>query len=154
MIYQYVCTACGHEQDGECSVDSFKEFTPPCEKCGAGCAYQFNPSGVQFVLKDGPSGSWPSKGNRIKQQRAKASEAAGRRQRERYQSPTLVPNFQGKETGSWRDAQTEALKEKGPDAASTYSDKVQAESKYPVESFISRGCEPVLTGRSTLEGNG
>jgi predicted nucleic acid-binding Zn ribbon protein len=127
MIYQYVCVACGNEQDEQCSVNSFKEFRPPCTECGSECAYQFNPSGVQFILKDGPSGSWPSKGNRVKQQRAKASEAAGRRQHERYSTPKLVPNFEGKETESWKDAQSEALKEKGPEAATTYEQKVQTE---------------------------
>lgn len=128
MIYEYVCTKCGNTQDEGCSVDCFKEFKPPCVKCGAECAYQFCPSKVQFVLKDGPSGSWPSKGERFKKYRAKASEAAAKRQQERYRTPSLVPNFQGKETGSWRDAQTEALKEKGPGVAATYDTKVKAES--------------------------
>lgn len=127
MIYEYVCEKCGNVQDEECSVNSFKEFRPPCVECGFECAYRFNPSGIQFVLKDGPSGSWPSKGERIKKQRAKASESAGKRQRERYKNPTLVPNFQGKETGSWRDAQAEALKEKGPAVAATFDDKVKTE---------------------------
>jgi predicted nucleic acid-binding Zn ribbon protein len=128
MIYQYVCTACGNEQDEECSVNSFKEFRPSCLKCGAECTYQFNPSGVQFVLKDGPSGSWPSKGNRIKQQRAKASEDAGRRQREHYgNSPKLVPNYGGKETGTWREAQNQALIDRGEKSAATYDSMVKAE---------------------------
>ena len=127
MIYEYKCSKCENVQDEDCSPNSFKEFRPPCSECGAECEYQFNPHGIQFVLKDGPSGSWPSKGNRIKQQRAKASEAAGRRQKERYKNPSLVPNFQGKETGTWRDAQNEALKEKGPAVAATYADKVASE---------------------------
>jgi hypothetical protein len=128
MLYEYVCEKCENAQDEECSVNSFKEFRPLCIKCGSECAYRFCPSKVQFVLKDGPSGSWPSKGERIKSQRKKASEAAGQRQRERYKNPSMVANFRGRETGTWRDAQTEALKEKGPEAAATYSDKVKEEA--------------------------
>lgn len=128
MIYQYVCSKCGNAQDEECSVNSFKEFRPPCVKCGAECEYQFCPSKVHFVLKDGPSGSWPSKGNRFKQYRAKASAAAARRQQERYPTPSLVPNFKGSETESWREAREQALKEAGPDVAATYDDKVKTES--------------------------
>jgi hypothetical protein len=82
---------------------------------------------VHFVLKDGPSGSWPSKGERFKKFRAKASETAARRQKDRYATPSLVPNFRGKETGTWRDAQNEAMKEAGSAAASTYDDKVKTE---------------------------
>lgn len=129
MIYEYHCVKCGNSQDEECSVNIFKTYKPACQKCGGSCEYVFSPSRVQFILKDGPSGSWPSKGERIKKQRAKASEAAGKRQQERYKNPTLVPNFQGKETGTWRDAQAEALKEKGPATAATYVDKVKTESK-------------------------
>ena len=128
MIYEYRCGSCGNVQDEHCSVHTFKEYKPACSECGSPCEYQFNPVGTQFVLKDGPSGSWPSKGERIKKQRIKASEAASRRQRDRYRVPSLVSNFKGKETGSWRDAQTEALKESGPAAAATYDDKVKTES--------------------------
>lgn len=128
MIYEYFCSACGNAQDEECSVNSFKEFRPPCKKCGSECEYRFCPSVAHFILKDGPSGSWPSKGNRFKKFREKASQAASKRQKERYRVPTLVPNFEGKETGTWRDARTEALKEKGPGVAATYDDKVKAET--------------------------
>lgn len=128
MIYEYVCTQCGNTQDEEHSVEGFKEYRPACNKCGAECAYQFCPTRVQFALKDGPSGSWPSKGERFKKFRAEASAKAAKRQRERYKNPSLVPNFQGKETGTWRDAQTAALQEKGPEAAATYAGKVAKES--------------------------
>jgi hypothetical protein len=73
------------------------------------------------VLKDGPSGSWPSKGERIKKQRAASSAAAGKRQKERYKNPSLVPNYLGRETGTWAEAQQEAAKDKGQESAATYS---------------------------------
>jgi len=128
VIYEYKCVKCGNVQDEECSVDSFKEYRPPCNECGAECEYQFCPAPFHFVLKDGPSGSWPSKGDKIKRQRIKASQDAARRQRERYRDPKLVPNYKGEETGTWREAQSQAMKDAGPDVAATYTPKVSSES--------------------------
>jgi hypothetical protein len=128
VIYEYLCSKCGNTQDEECSVNSFKEFRPLCSKCGAECAYQFCPTNFHFVLKDGPSGSYPSKGIRVKQQRAKASMDAARRQRERYgNNCESIPNYKGKETGTWREAQNQALVDRGAESAATYDSKVRAE---------------------------
>lgn len=129
MIYDYRCSNCGNVQEDECSVNVFKEHHPACVKCGGVCDYQFSPTNVQFILKDGPSGSWPSKGERFKKFRAKASEAAAKRQKERYKTPTLVPNFNGKQTETWKEAQIEASKEAGPAVAASYNEKVKEESK-------------------------
>lgn len=82
---------------------------------------------MSFV--DGPSGSWPSKGNRFKQYRAKQAAAAERRQNEKFASikKGAVPNYKGVEMGSWKEAQMEALKDSGPDSAATYVSKVKTE---------------------------
>lgn len=128
MVYDYQCSKCGKTQEEQCSVDTFKEHKPVCVACGGSCSYVFNPSGVQFVLKDGPSGSWPSKGNRINQQMKDRSKAAARRQRDRYKPKKLIPNVEGHERESWREAQNDVLKEKGPEAASTYNNKVAEET--------------------------
>jgi hypothetical protein len=84
---------------------------------------------VHGILKDGASGSWPSKGERFKQYRAKASEDAGRRQKERFRDlrTGAIPNYNGKETGTWQEAQFQALKDKGSESAATYSHKVNEE---------------------------
>lgn len=131
MIYEYHCTnpECGNVQDEECSVNSFKEFRPTCRECGTECEYKFVATTVHFVLKDGPSGSWPSKGDKIKRQRIKASVDAKRRQDERYKNSSLVPNFKGRQTESWREAREEALKEKGLESAATYDPLVNSEVK-------------------------
>lgn len=129
MFYDFRCSSCGNVQEEECSVDTFKEYTPKCGVCGEPCAYEFNPQGVQFVLKDGPSGSWPSKGERFKKFRAKSSQSAARRQRERYGENTgAIPNYKGKEADSWQEARSEALRDAGPEVAATFDDKVSAES--------------------------
>jgi hypothetical protein len=80
-------------------------------------------------FKDGPSGSWPSKGNRFKAYRAKQAEAATRRQNERFASIKngAVPNYKGQETGTWQEAQITAMKEAGPDSAATFNSKVAEE---------------------------
>ena len=81
------------------------------------------------VLKDGPSGSWPSKGERFKQYRAKQSEAAKHRQEERFGHlrKDAIPNFNGQETGSWQEAQSQAMKEKGAESAATFNEKISKE---------------------------
>jgi hypothetical protein len=82
----------------------------------------------QIAFKDGESGSWPSKGERVKKQRAAASAAAGRRQRDRYGEPKkLMPNYDGKPTGTWQEAQFQAQRERGPESAATYNDHVRQE---------------------------
>jgi hypothetical protein len=129
MIYDYKCSDCGNIQEDECSINTFKEHKPACKVCWCLCDYIFTPTNVHFVLKDGPSGSWPSKGMRINNQRMEASNKAAARQKKRYKTPSLVPNFNGKETESWREAQTEALKELGPSVASTYENKVKSETQ-------------------------
>ncbi len=127
--YHYSCTACEVVREDVASMRDFKEHEPACEKCGAVCRYVYVPTVPQVAFKDGPSGSWPSKGERIKKQRAVASEQAGKRQVERYgKNPNqLVPNFQGKETGTWAEAQYQAERERGKESAATYAGKVTEE---------------------------
>jgi len=131
LIYDYTCVSCSNVQEENHSVNGFKEFTPKCIKCGGDCKYKFTPTIVHVALLDGPSGSWPSKGTRVKKQRAKASENAKLRGKDRYGHirRDAVPNFQGKETGTWREAQEHARKELGAASASTYNSKVQKEKQ-------------------------
>jgi hypothetical protein len=83
----------------------------------------------EVVFKDGPSGSWPSKGNRFQTYRRKQSEKMAKRQRDRYgpEPNKAVPNFNGVETESWREAQELAKQKIGPHAASTFTEKVSKE---------------------------
>jgi len=132
MLYDYECTKCGNIQEEEAKVAEFKEFEPTCNKCGGKCKYHFTPTVIQFALKDGPSGSWPSKGNRFKNYRAKQSEAVKKRQRERYGGGNkLIPNYRGQRTEDWREAQSMAMQDKdNPDSlatASTYNEQINKE---------------------------
>lgn len=106
MIYTYFCTnkKCLNQQDENHSVNGFKIFEPICEKCGFKCEYKFVPSVVNFILVDGPSGSWPSKGEHFKNFRRKKHEEMGRKQRDRYgEAPKLIPNIGGVQTSDWRE---------------------------------------------------
>lgn len=131
MLYDFRCsnTECDNLQEEECSMNSFKEHHPACEICGAQCSYEFTPTVTQVILKDGPSGSWPSKGNHFQTYRAKRSEEMTKRQKDRYGHlrRDAIPNYDGKDTGTWAEAQFQALKEKGVDSAASYNDKVKVE---------------------------
>lgn len=131
-MYDYQCNSCKNIREDDCSISSFKEHHPSCivEGCDGICDYIYIPTIPQVVLKDGASGSWPSKGNRINQQMKKRSEAAGRRQRDRYgEAPTALPNYKGEIAPSWADARSEALIQGGSEQAATYNNKVKAETK-------------------------
>jgi hypothetical protein len=138
MIYTYECTNDGClGPDGNRTVmeievsikDDMRAVHPPCVQCGDSCNYKWVPYVPQFVLKDGATGSWPSKGNRFRQYRAKASEAAGKRQKDRYGDPKkALPNYKGEETGTWEEAKSQAIKDRGLEAAPTFDAKI-AETK-------------------------
>lgn len=129
--YGYRCTnaECNELREDVASIKSYEEHHPPCLVCATPCNYEYIPTVPQAILKDGPSGSWPSKGERIKKQMQKRSEDAGRRQKERFGENVgkLVPNFDGKETGTWQEAQFQAQKERGEQSAATFEKRVTEE---------------------------
>ena len=130
--YSYQCTveSCRHSHEEDHSIMTFKDHHPPCMECGAPCDYIFVPTVPYVSFKDGPSGSWPSKGERFKNYRTKASEDAARRQRDRFgEMKGAVPNYNGKDTGTWQEAQFQALKDKGAESAATFNQKVAEEKK-------------------------
>ena len=108
-----MCSKCGNIQEEDAKISEFKELKPTCIKCKGKCKYHFTPTIIQFALKDGPSGSWPSKGNRIKNYRINQSEKAKRLQRNRYGTGNkLIPNYKGQQTENWREAQSLAMQDK------------------------------------------
>ena len=142
MQYDYACQnpLCSKITEHSHSVNGFKEFHPPCPGCGAPCNYEFNPTVVQFAIKDGPSGTSPSKAMRIQKQMREKHERVGRKQKDRYGhlNRDVVPNFQGQRTENWREAQSLAMQDKeylekrGTDSlavAQTYNDKINKETK-------------------------
>jgi len=127
-IYFYQCSSCENVLEHWASMSDYKDQHPACVECGSITNNVFKPSVSQVIYKDGPSGSWPSKGNRFQNYRREASEAAGKRQRDRFgDTNKLVPNYNGKETESWREAQNEAVKERGAEASVSYEPLVQKE---------------------------
>lgn len=129
--YQYLCSnqKCNAEIEDTASMSSFKEHHPKCPKCESSMNYIWVPTVTQFILSDGPSGSWPSKGNRFKEYRQKQHEKVGKKQKERYgDGGKLVPNYAGKETESWAEAKELATKDVGKEAASSFDTIINKES--------------------------
>jgi len=99
----------------------------PCPKCAQDMTIGFDPGNVTFVLKDGPSGGWASKGLKENRYRAARREVMGKRQKDHVFTSHLQPNYKGEETGTWREAQEQARKDLGEGAASTYNPLIQGE---------------------------
>lgn len=140
--YDYRCEnpTCGHLVEADASMKAFKDLHPSCPQCGDVCNYEFNPTVVNFVLKDGPSGSWPSKGNRFKAYRTEQDKKAQRRQEERFGhlKKGCLPNYKGERAESWREAQAMAMADKESHearqtdslaVAATFTDKIAEESQ-------------------------
>jgi hypothetical protein len=129
MLYSFACPKCNAITEDICKVDEREGHHPSCE-CGGICNYVYIPSVPQIAFLDGSSGSWPSKGERIKKQMAARSDAAGKRQRDRYgEAPKAIPNYKGDIAPSWADARSEALIQGGSEQAASYNAKVEAEGK-------------------------
>ena len=129
--YDFKCTnpECENVREDDAKMSEYKDHHPACTECGSPCNYIWTPSVPQVAFKDGPSGSWPSKGDRFKTYRRKQAEKMEKRQRDRYGdvSKGAVPNYNGKDTGTWAEAQFQALKDKGAESAATFNDKVAQE---------------------------
>ena len=138
-FYSTKCEGCGQTHDLKLSFmdyDSVKLGTKllECAVCQGSVGLVFDPGDVKFVLKDGESGGWASKANKENQYRAKRHAVMGKRQADHAPKTKLRPNFAGQETGTWKDARSEAfdvaLKETGnvvaaQEASKTYDSLVK-----------------------------
>jgi hypothetical protein len=68
----------------------------------------FDPSDVNFVLKDGESGGWVSKSQRENKYRAARSRTMDRRTRDHVKPNKLIPNYNGQVASSWKEVQDTA----------------------------------------------
>jgi phage terminase large subunit GpA-like protein len=140
--YDYLCQnpLCSRVTEHSHPVAGFKEFHPPCPACGSSCSYEFNPTVIQFAIKDGPSGTSPSKALRIQKHMANKNESLKRKELDRYGhlNRNVLPNHQGRLTESWREAQSVAMQDKdfleknktdSLAVAVTYNDKINKETK-------------------------
>jgi hypothetical protein len=90
-----------------------------CSVCRSSAQIHFSPEGVNFVLRDGPSGGWATKAALENRYRRDRHATMGRRERDHVKPNKLVPNFGGEIAHSWSEA-------KGAAYQSTY-DKVNGE---------------------------
>lgn len=82
-------------------------------------------------MKDGESGSWASKVIKESKYRTARRETMAKKEKDHVFKSSLQANYDGTETGSWREAQELARKEKGEDAAATYQPMVSKELSTP-----------------------
>lgn len=91
----------------------------------------FNPTGLGFVLKDGPSGGWMSKAHKENGYRSKRSGVMATREKDNVFKTRLIPNYRGQEAESWREVRDEVRLQAGEAAASTYDHHVKEETAIP-----------------------
>ena len=96
--YQYTCPECAVTAD---VLRGISDKSPEnCKQCGKPMTRDFVPGGVGHVR-----GSTPAKGYKESRLRVKRNADLGVRQIERHGSgPSIIPNVDGVETGSWAEA--------------------------------------------------
>jgi hypothetical protein len=86
-----------------------KESGIPCVACQAGRCYPvFKPRALSIGMV---GDAWSDKNLKEKEYRAQRSSYLGKKQRDSHFVPTLQPNYNGEETGTWRDAMEVASKD-------------------------------------------
>ena len=98
-----------------------------CSTCQGKVEIVFNPGDVSFVLKDGESGGWAGKAIKENKLRARRREILAKKERDHVFKNKLLPNYQGMETGTWKETQAFVKSEVGAAAASTYEPLVRQE---------------------------
>jgi len=130
--YAVECQDCGSAYDQRLSFTQYDEVKTaksllPCKSCNGNAQIAFKPGSVSFVMKDGESGGWASKAMKENGYRNKHREVMAKRERDHVFKNSLQANYDGVETGKWRDAQEMARNEKGDAAASSYDSLVKQE---------------------------
>lgn len=130
--YSVECPECGSAYDQRLSFaqyDGVKSGSSslPCKKCGASAQFAFSPGKVGFVLKEGESGGWASKSIKESKYRRERRDVMAKREKDHVFKSSLQANYEGVETGSWKEAQELARSEKGDLAAATYEPLVAKE---------------------------
>jgi predicted nucleic acid-binding Zn ribbon protein len=109
--YSVSCSECGHSEDLRLTFAQYDEAKTeplPCPKCSKGLTFDFAPGNVSFVMKDGPSGGWASKANKERKYRAARNKVLDQKTRDHVLTPKLQPNYNGEETGTWKEARQAA----------------------------------------------
>lgn len=126
MIYGFKCSECGAEKEVVRSVKD-RNIPFPCslESCEGTMRREFDSIGVSFVLK---GVGWAKKDGKEKAYRIKRSANMGQKMRDVHQKSELIPNYNGKQTESWREAQNLAVKD-GKNSSSYNSKVVKEQAK-------------------------
>lgn len=130
--YQIECHECGATRDQRLSYSEYDSVKAgkkevACAACGLPAAIGFAPGSLGFVLKEGESGGWASKSIKENAWRKRRREQMEKKERDHVFKASLQPNYDGMETGTWREAQELARQEKGEGSASTYDPLVKQE---------------------------
>lgn len=106
--YAYRCPSCDTSFDRKLPIAQYKDVQY-CPTCNAEAIKMITPTNFNL-----PGDDFPGKNNRIRNQMRAKNDVLDKRQEERrfYQpTPSLVPNFNGQETSSWKEAGHLAKKE-------------------------------------------
>lgn len=116
-------------REDEARMSTYEQHHPPCLECETLCNYEWIPSVPLVNWKDGETGSFIGKTIRYQKYRKDLHEKLGKKQKDRYGhlNRDAIPNFQGREVESWREAASFALKENGKESAATYEPKIKKE---------------------------
>lgn len=130
--YQIECVGCGETRPQRMNFAEYAQVKTGakelgCPTCGGVSRVVFAPGSVTFSLREGPSGGWASKSLKENAYRAKRAEVMRKREKDHVFKGSLIPNYKGQETGSWREAQEAARSDLGDDAATTYVPQVAVE---------------------------
>jgi hypothetical protein len=128
--YQVDCLECGTTRDQRLSYADYDAVqdgkkTLTCKNCGLEAKIGFAPGNLGFVLKEGESGGWATKSIKENAYRSKRRAEVAKKEKDHVFKASLQPNFDGIETGTWKEAQELARKEKGDASASTYAPLIQ-----------------------------
>lgn len=130
--YKIECLECGETKDQRLSYSDYDQVKAgakalACSNCGLPAQIGFAPGNLGFVLKEGESGGWASKSIKENSYRLRRREMLAKKEKDHVFKASLQANYDGVETGSWKEAQELARSEKGDDAASTYDPLVSKE---------------------------
>lgn len=130
--YAVECHECGAAYDQRLSFKQYDEVKVgntalPCKTCAQPAQFAFSPGKVGFVMKEGESGGWASKSLKENKYRRERRSVMAKREKDHVFKSSLQANYEGTETGSWKEAQEMARSEKGDLAAATYEPLVTKE---------------------------
>jgi len=149
-IYNTKCKSCQKQENRKLTFDQYDQVKAEQLKlscsCGGEAQLIFDPTGVDFVLRDGISGGWVSKAHKENSYRVNRRHLIEQRQRDHVRPKELVPNFQGQVASSWKEAKDAAYQSKFDAVKSEHGVKAAVEvatkSAKTYDKFVRKGINP------------